>query len=68
MPMKEERKNYLLNYAKEHVKRIPLDVPHEMYDNIKAHADRAGMPVNRYLKTAAEEKMAREDEGQGGEA
>ena len=68
MPMKEERKNYLLNYAKEHVKRIPLDVSHEMYDNIKAHADRAGMPVNRYLKTAAEEKMACEDEGQGGEA
>lgn len=54
----------MMKYWRENVKRVPLDMSHEMYDNIKAHADRAGMPVNRYLKTAAEEKMARDDASQ----
>lgn len=60
MPLSAQRKNYLYHYQKEKLKRIPLDVPKEKYEEIKAAADAAGEKVNRYIKEAIEERMRRE--------
>lgn len=48
---------YDMNYAKSKLKRIPLDVQKEKYEEIKAAADRAGESVNGYIKTAIEQRM-----------
>lgn len=39
-------------YNKLHIKRIPLDVQRAEYDVIKSAADRAGLPVNTWIKNA----------------
>ena len=41
---------YDLEYAKKKLKRIPLDVQKEKYDEIKAAATAAGESVNGYIK------------------
>ena len=47
-------------YAKENLKRIPLDVQKAEYDKIKAAADNAGEKVNAYIKGAIKQRMDRE--------
>lgn len=51
---------YDLEYAKKKLKRIPLDVQKEKYDEIKAAATAAGESVNGYIKRAVDERMERE--------
>ncbi len=46
----ESKKKYDIQYAKNKLKRIPLDVQKEKYDEIKAAAVIAGESVNRYIK------------------
>lgn len=60
MPLTEEQKQSRYRYAKEKLKRIPLDVQKEKYEEIKAAADRAGESVNGYIKTAIEQRMERD--------
>lgn len=60
MPLTEAQKKANLKYRKENVKRIPLDVQKEKYEEISAAAEKAGIPVNRYIKNAIDEKMERE--------
>lgn len=60
MPNSPNKKNYNANYAKTNLKRIPLDVQKEKYDQIKAAADTAGEKVNSYIKRAVDERMERE--------
>lgn len=57
----EKKKAYDQAYRKEHYKRVPLDLPKEKYQEVKAAADRttAGS-VNRYIKNAIDEKLERE--------
>lgn len=52
MEMSKERREYLKQYKKERLKRIPLEVPFDFYERIKAAAKLDGMPVNRYIKAA----------------
>ena len=61
MTMSEQRKDYLYSYQKEKLKRIPLDVPKEKYEEIKAAADSAGETVNGYIKRAIDERMERDN-------
>lgn len=61
MALTEQRKDYLYNYQKEKLKRIPLDVQKEKYEEIKAAADAAGEPVNSYIKKAIDERMQRDN-------
>lgn len=61
MPTNEAKKKYDIQYAKDKLKRIPLDVKKEKYEEIKAAADAAGEPVNRYIKKAIDERMKREN-------
>ena len=45
-----ERKQYLLDYRKEKLKRVPLDMPTGMYAEVKAAAEAKQMPVNTFIK------------------
>lgn len=56
----ESKKKYDIQYAKNKLKRIPLDIQKEKYDEIKAAAVIAGESVNRYIKNAISQRMERE--------
>ena len=56
-----QEKKHLLNMRKRSLKRIPLDVQKEKYDEIKAAADKAGETVNGYIKKAIEQRMENEN-------
>mgnify|MGYP000061100027 CR=1 FL=1 len=62
MDYSENKKKYNLEYAKKKLKRIPLDVQIEKYDQIKAASEKAGDTVNGYIKKAIDEKMQRDNE------
>ena len=51
------KKKYDMEYAKAKLKRIPLDVQKEKYDEIKSAAEAAGESVNGYIKKAIDERM-----------
>ena len=57
--MATNRTEYQLEYAKKNLKRIPLDVQKEKYEEIKAAAAAAGESVNGYIKTAVDMRMER---------
>lgn len=61
MPLTEGQKKSMYNYAKKTLKRIPLDVRKEKYEDIKAAADTAGESVNSYIKKAIDERMDRDN-------
>ena len=52
-----KKTQYNLEYAKKNLKRIPLDVQKEKYEEIKAAAEAAGESVNGYIKTAVDMRM-----------
>lgn len=56
------QKKASIDYAKKKLKRIPLDVQKEKYEEIKTAADTAGETVNGYIKKAIDERMSRESE------
>ena len=58
---KEAKAQYDIRYAKEKLKRIPLDVKKEEYDEIKAAADAAGEKVNTFIKNAIWQRMGKEE-------
>lgn len=62
MTMTEKRKEYLYQYAKEKLKRVPLNVALSEYDDLKAAAAKGGLSVNGFIKLAIKEKIARESE------
>jgi predicted HicB family RNase H-like nuclease len=56
----DNKTKYKLEYAKNKLKRIPLDVQKEKYTEIQAAAVKAGESVNGYIKVAIDERMERE--------
>ena len=60
---KTNKTKYDIEYAKKSLKRIPLDVQKEKYEEIKAAADAVGEKVNTYIKKAIDERMERDNEG-----
>ena len=62
MTLSDQRKEYLYDYQKSKLKRIPLDVQKEKYEEIKAAADHAWESVNGYIKKAIDERMERDSE------
>jgi predicted HicB family RNase H-like nuclease len=62
MPLTEAQKKANIKYREKSIKRIPLDVQKEKYEEIKAAADAAGEKVNGYIKKAIDERMLREVE------
>lgn len=61
MALSEQRKEYLYDYQKTKLKRIPLDVPKEKYEEIKAAATAAGEKVNSYIKKAVDMRIERDN-------
>lgn len=59
MDYPENKVKYNLEYAKKNLKRIPLDVQKEKYEEIKAAANLEGETVNGYIKKAIDERMQR---------
>lgn len=57
MSMSEERKQYLLKYQKEKVRRVALGLSHAEYDRLKAAADLAGESVSGFIKTAISDRI-----------
>ena len=60
MSLTDAQKQARYNYAKKSLKRIPLDVQKEKYEEIKAAADKTGESVNGFIKKAIDERMKRE--------
>ena len=60
MTVNENKAKYDMQYAKNNLKRIPLDVRKEKYEEIKAAAEAADESVNLYIKTAIDQRMERD--------
>ena len=61
MPEISTKAKYDIEYAKKNLKRIPLDVQKEKYEEIKAAATAAGESVNGYIKKAVDQRMERDN-------
>ena len=61
MPEISTTAKYDIEYAKNKLKRIPLDVQKEKYEEIKAAATAAGESVNGYIKKAVDQRMERDN-------
>lgn len=57
---KENKKAYKLKYAKNHYKRVPLDLTFDKYDEIKHAAEKSGESVNGYIKVAIDQRLNKE--------
>lgn len=57
MPYNDAQKKAVIKYKEKNIKRIPLDVQKEKYEEIKAAAEAAGESVNGYIKTAVDMRM-----------
>lgn len=67
-PNREERKvlvlsnktksEYDMQYAKQNLKRIPLNVKKEKYEEIQTAATAAGESVNGYIKKAIDARLS----------
>ena len=62
MPLTESQKQARYNYAKKSLKRIPLDVQKEKYEEIAAAASKTGESVNGFIKKAIDERIERNSE------
>ena len=59
MTLTDAQKQARYNYARKNLKRIPLDVQKEKYEQINAAAVRNGESVNGYIKKAIDERIER---------
>lgn len=59
---KNKKTVYDIKYAREKLKRVPLDLQIDYYNNVlKPAAERAGLPVNTFIKNAIQEKIDKEN-------
>lgn len=60
MPITEKRKESMLKYAKENLKRVPLDLQKSTYEEIRIHAEARKESVNGFIKRAISETLERD--------
>lgn len=60
MAVNLKKQKYDIEYAKNNLKRVPLDLKIEKYNKIKAHAEQRGESVNGFIKRAIDETMERD--------
>ena len=60
MTYNPKQAQYTMKYAKNNLKRIPLDVQISDYETIKQAAEKAGLSVNGFIKQAVFDKIASE--------
>ncbi|MDD5956806.1 MAG: hypothetical protein PUC40_07490 [Lachnospiraceae bacterium] len=56
---KKKKRDYIRDYNKNHYKRIPLNITHELYQKIKSASDSRGESVNGFIKKAISERLDR---------
>lgn len=61
MASTKSQKKASIKWQKENYSRIPLDVPKEYHEQLKAIAKSNGMTLGGYIKQAIAEKIERED-------
>jgi hypothetical protein len=62
MSTSEARMRASIKYAKNNIKRVPFDCQKDYYEEVlKPAAEKAGMPVNAFIKAAIAEKIEREN-------
>ena len=61
MTITQKQKESMYRYRDKNIKRIPLDVQKEKYDEIKAAATAAGESVNGYIKKAIDDRMENDE-------
>lgn len=53
-----KRSEYNMQYRKEHIKRVVLDMQKSYFEEVlKPAAEKLGLPVNTFIKQAIEEKI-----------
>lgn len=58
----ERTKKNMLKYAKEKIKRIPLDVQLSYHNDVlKPAAERANTPINTFIKEAIQARIDKEN-------
>ena len=57
---------YDIEYAKNKIKRVPLDMQKSDYEKLQAAANAAGEKINAYIKKEIAERMEREQAQAGG--
>lgn len=57
MPYNEKKLAYNTDYTKTHYKRVPLNLTFDKYNEVKAAAEAAGEPVNRYIRNAIDRRL-----------
>ena len=62
LPLTESQKKANTKYREKSIKRIPLDVQKEKYEEIKMAAEAAGESVNGYIKKAVDRRMEQDCE------
>ncbi len=62
MADKISKAQYDMEYAKKKLKRIPLDVTKDKYQEIKTAAEAANESVNGYIKRAIDNRISAEAE------
>lgn len=61
MSVTEGQKQSSYKYKAKNIKRIPLDVQKEKYEEIKTHANTQKETVNGFIKRAIDETMERDN-------
>lgn len=54
---KTKQIQYINQYKKDNLKRIPLEVSKEKYEQIKAASESCGETVNGYIKKAIDDRL-----------
>ena len=60
MTPNEKKTKYDIEYKKAHLKRIPLDVTKDKYQEIKTTADKKGETVNGFIKKAIDDRLSQD--------
>lgn len=58
---KSDKSKYDMAYAKNNIKRVPLDMQKADYEQLKAAAEARNEKVNEYIKRAIKERMERDN-------
>lgn len=66
MPLSENalknKYQYTADYKKAHIKRIPLDIQTDKYEEIKRASEKVGETINGYIKKAIDTRLESESD------
>jgi hypothetical protein len=63
MANSEKKTQYNIEYAKKNLKRVPLDLQLDKYEQVRTHASGRGETLNGFIKRAIDETIERDGSG-----